>query len=655
MLKVECEISMKMVQIFKKISYVVVATAVILCLKTVDVSAADNVDIVFTHDLHSYVESYDKEIDGKQINAGGFARLKSYIDSKRADNPDTLVLDAGDLVMGTLFQDLMDTEAVELRMISKFGFDATTFGNHEFDYGAKALSDMYRIAAEREATRPAFVINNIDWSMTDPYTVELKKGMDVYGINEYVVTEKNGVKIAITGTIGIDAIKCAPTAEVTFLDYIEATKATVEKIKANENVDMIVCISHAGTDDDSDKSEDELLAKAVPDLDVIISGHTHTELPEEITVGDTTIMSCGCYGLNVGDASFSKKADGRWALSSYSMKLLDENVPEDPEVLEEIAMMNKAIDSTVLGRYGLSATEVIAKNTIKFDSVDDVYDNHTEARLGNLYSDAYRFIADTTPTGQEHSFDIAVCPSGTIRGTMPVGDITVAKAFEALSLGTGDDGAVGYPLVSLYLTGKEIKTMTEVDASISDLMTTARLYISGVSMTYNTKRPILDKTVDVWMSPAFLEDSRTEIEDDKLYRATTDMYSMQMLSAVTDMSKGLLAIVPKDENGNPITDYSTAVIYDENGNELKAWMALEKYLESFSKGADGVSVIPDYYSTTQNRKNRISSLSPTDFFKNSSKFFFIFVVVIVVLILIIVLIVRTIIKRKHKKKVFIQK
>ena len=65
--KVECEISMKMVQIFKKISYVVVATAVILCLKTVDVSAADNVDIVFTHDLHSYVESYDKEIDGKPV------------------------------------------------------------------------------------------------------------------------------------------------------------------------------------------------------------------------------------------------------------------------------------------------------------------------------------------------------------------------------------------------------------------------------------------------------------------------------------------------------------------------------------------------------------------------------------------------------------
>lgn len=644
---------MKTTKILKKITFGIIATAIVLCLNKTSIYAADKVDILFTHDLHSYVESYEKEIDGKQINAGGFARLKSYIDSERVLNPDTLVLDAGDLVMGTLFQDLMDSEAVELRMISQFGFDATTFGNHEFDYGAKALGDMYRIAAEREAKRPAFVINNIDWTQTDPYTVELKAGMDAYGLNDYVVVEKNGVKIAITGTIGIDAIKCAPTAEVTFIDYIEATKATVEKIKANENVDMIVCISHSGTEADSDKSEDESLAKAVPDLDFIISGHTHTELPEAIVVGNTTIMSCGCYGLYVGDASFSKKADGRWNLDSYDMKILDESVPEDPEVLEEIAEMNKAIDTTVLSRYNLSATEVIAKNNFKFDSVDDVYDNHTEARLGNLYSDAYRYVADMTPSAKDHPFDLAVCPSGTIRGTMPVGDITVAKAFEALSLGTGDDGAVGYPLVSLYLTGKEIKTMTEVDASISDLMKTARLYISGVSMTYNTKRPILDKTVDVWMSPAFLEESRTEIEDDKLYRATTDMYSMQMLSAVTDMSKGLLKIVPKDENGNPVTDYKTAIIYDENGNELKAWMALERYLESFSKGADGVSVIPDYYNATHNRKNRISSFKPNDYFKNSSKFFFIFVAVILILILIIVLIVRTAVKRKHKKKVFV--
>lgn len=640
----------------KKIALCTATLWVLLFINPVCVYAAETVDIIFTHDLHSYVENYEVEYNGKQIDAGGFARLKSFIDSKKSVNPDTLVIDAGDIVMGTLFQDLMDTEAVELRMLSQFGYDAVTFGNHEFDYGAKSLANMYRIAAEKEEKRPAFVNNNIDWTQTDPYTTELKSGMDAYGLNEYVVVSKNGVNIAITGTLGIDAIKCAPTSELTYLDYIESTKATVEKIKANENVDMILCISHSGTSDDSDDSEDELLAKAVPDIDVIISGHTHTELPENITVGNTYIMSCGCYGLNVGTASFSRKSDGKWALDSYALHLMDDSIPKDPGVLEQIDEYNQIIDNTVLDRYGLSSTQVIARNeNIRFESVQDIYDNHIEARIGNLYSDAYRFAADMTPGAKEHPYDIAVCPSGTLRATMPVGDITVSKAFEALSLGTGEDGAVGYPLVSIYLYGSEIKTMAEVDASVSDLMKAARLYISGASMTYNTKRPILDKVCDVWMAPAFMEESRAEIEDDKLYRATTDMYSMQMLSAVTDMSKGLLSIIPKDENGNPITDYSSAVIYDEDGNELKAWMALEKYLESFSTGADGVSVIPEYYSTTHGRKNRISSFKPTDYFKNTSKFFYLFLTFIVVFVLIVVFVVKTISKNKHKKKVFIKK
>ena len=104
-----------------------------------------------------------------------------------------------------------------------------------------------------------------------------------------------------------------------FKDPVEAVKDTVEKIKKNEEVDMIVCVSHCGTWEDENKSEDELLAKNVKDIDLIISGHTHSELKEPIQHENTYIVSCGEYGRNIGSLSMKQSSDGRWDLSSYEL------------------------------------------------------------------------------------------------------------------------------------------------------------------------------------------------------------------------------------------------------------------------------------------------------------------------------------------------
>ncbi|MDO4966331.1 MAG: bifunctional UDP-sugar hydrolase/5'-nucleotidase [Lachnospiraceae bacterium] len=613
-----------------------------------------SVDIVFSHDLHSYVEDYEKSVGGNQINIGGFARLKTFIDEKRRENPDVLVVDGGDIVMGTLPQVLVDTEAFELKMLASFGYDAITIGNHEFDYGAKALSDMYSVAGRDKARRPALVICNIDLNQNDEYTNTLKEGLTAYGYSDYTIVEKGGVKIAILGVLGYDAIKCAPTCKLTFIDPVEAVKSTVEKIKANEDVDMIMCLSHSGTGFELGKTEDELLAKAVPDLDVIISAHSHTVLNEQVTVGDTVIASCGSYGMYTGEMKLTQNESGRWNLDNYNLRLMDDSVAKDEDVLAAIEDINAAIDEIYLSKFDLKAEDVIAYNDgIAFESVDDCYDIHTEAKLGNLLSDAYRYSANKTPTGQNTRFDVAVTPAGTIRGSFPVGNITTAKAFEALSLGIGQDGVIGYPLVSLFLTGSELKTMCEVDASISDLMRSARLYTSGICFEYNPHRMLLSKVSDAWISSPLLEESRSELDNEKLYRVVTDYYSMSMLSAVTEMSKGLLSIVPKDENGNAIEDFNSAIIYDENGNELKAWIAVADYFKSFSQGSNGISTIPSYYDSYHSRKVVDSSFNPVKLFKNSSKFFYIFMVIIITLILLIVLIVRAIIKNKHRKKILI--
>ena len=183
-------------------------------------------------------------------------------------------------------------------------------------------------------------------------------------------------------------------------------------------------------------------------------------------------------------------------------------------------------------------------------------------------------------------------------------------------------------------------------------MTSERLYYSGVSTEFNPKRMILNKTVDVWRTPAICEDSYEELDDDKLYRIVTDSYSMSMLGAVTDLSKGILSVVPKDENGNPIKDPYDSIIYDENGNELKAWVAFAEYLQSFESNEEGISEIPAYYNDYHNRKVVNDSFTLRAMFKNTSKYFYIILTICLLIILLILFIVRVIVKKIHKKKVF---
>ena len=107
------------------------------------------------------------------------------------------------------------------------------------------------------------------------------------------------------------------------------------------------------------------------------------------------------------------------------------------------------------------------------------------------------------------------------------------------------DGVAGYPLINAYLTGKELKLAAEVDASVSDFMTTARLYCSGLNFTFNPHRMILNKVTDCYLTRE--DGERIEIQDDQLYRVVTDLYTGQMLGSVMEMSYGLLKIEPKDK------------------------------------------------------------------------------------------------------------
>ena len=242
-----------------------------------------------------------------------------------------------------------------------------------------------------------------------------------------------------------------------------------------------------------------------------------------------------------------------------------------------------------------------------------------------------------------------------IRDTFAKGNITTENVFNAFSLGIGEDGIPGYPLISVYLTGKELKLVAEIDASISDLMTTARLYTDGLYWNYNPNRMILNKVTDVYICNT--KGERVELEDDKLYRVVTDFYSSQMLGGVTDLSFGLLSLVPKFADGTPIKNYEDAVITTD-GKELKAWSAIAAYMTSFKDtDEDGIGNVPAIYGTMEGRKVVENSKNIFDLVKNPNKFFFLIIGLILVLILIIVLLVIFIVKfiKFIKKKIIYKK
>ena len=644
----------------KSILSVVLTIAMLMPLaQAVTVKAADDtkqIDVLFTHDTHSHLDSFSTIVNGEQKEVGGFAKIKTLINEKKKEDPDTLILDGGDFSMGTLIQTVYDTEAAELRMLGYLGYDVTTFGNHEFDYRSQGLASMLKAAKSSGETLPEIVVCNVDWDSMEKAGLndgqkQIQSAFETYGVKDYVMVQKGDVKIAVVGVFGKDALECAPTCELSFKDPVEAVKKTVEEIKKNEEADIIACVSHGGTWEDESKSEDELLAKAVPDLDLIISGHTHSELQEAIRHGNTYIVSCGEYGRNLGSLSMTQNSDGRWNLSAYELIPVSEDVKADKATQERIDALMDTVDTNYLADFGYTRKEVLAQNDVEFNSLEEMGTEHKELNLGDIMADAYVYAVENSEYYDGDPVDVAVVPSGTVRDTYTKGDITVEDVYNSFSLGIGKDGVAGYPLINAYLTGKELKLVAEVDASISDFMTTARLYCSGLNFTYNPHRMILNKVTDCYLTRA--DGERTEIEDDKLYHVVTDLYTGQMLGSVMKMSYGLLSLEPKDKDGNPIENLEDHAVM-EGDKELKAWDAIARYMQSFDDAdGDGIANVSEYYATTHDRKVVDDSKNILDLVKKPNKFTAIIVCIGLIIIIIIVLVVsliRKIVRKSRKKK-----
>ena len=624
----------------KRIGRLLTALLLGLLLATVTfASGKETTTVLFTHDLHSRFLPVPT-VDGGE--SGGYARMATLLNRQREKYPDALTLDAGDFSIGSLFQTLYTTQGAELRTMGAMGYDATTLGNHEFDHAGRGFAEMLNVVTgARNAAMGALVssdLNVIADRLADyeqqygPFTIGwpkilsanywpdsanpdasfIQNAMDDYGVDDTFLLERGGMTYGIFGVMGKDSHACAPTSGFSLQDMTLAAQACVDALKA-QGAEFIICLSHGGTDPDLAKSEDEQLAKAVDGIDLIISGHTHTTLETPIVVGDTYIVSCGQYGENLGSITLEWDSTGK-TLKEYELIPVDETVEEDSDIAAMVEEWKSRVSQSYLANYGLTYDQVLTHTDFDLNTPESGVQKGNN--LGELVSDAFLWVVGHLEADAPDVKTIAVTADGVLRADLPKGELTTSMAFDVLSMGVGADGTSGFPLVAVYLTGRELKAAAEVDASVTPIMPAAQLYMSGMAYSFNTNRMFFNRVTSAWLEePVFdtglTRRSFTRLEDDQLYRVVTGMYSAQMLGTVKSKSMGLLSLEPKMADGSPVTDFNACILRDEQGNEIKEWYALAAYLNSF--GENGV---PGYYLIPDGRKTVSHSMNPVELLKN---------------------------------------
>ena len=260
--------------------------------------------ILHTNDMHSSFIGMGPAADytpftlSDDATRGGYARLATLIAERRQvrqDQGPVLVLDAGDYSMGTAFGAAIRETGGELQLLSRMGYDATTLGNHDFDLGADGLGRAVGVAAEAGRVPPV-VASNTRFAESDPTLIDLQRLAAQGVIRRHLVIERGGMRFGLFGLMGKEAQFYATGAgAVTFADAIETAQEMVTILRETEKVDVVICLSHGGLEKGEDgrftDGDDVRLAQAVPGIDVVVGGHSHTELHQAIIVNGRTPWS----------------------------------------------------------------------------------------------------------------------------------------------------------------------------------------------------------------------------------------------------------------------------------------------------------------------------------------------------------------------------
>lgn len=264
--------------------------------------------ILHTNDVHSHIDPFPAD-DPRNPNKGGVAQRSILISNIRNENPNVLLLDAGDIFQGTPYFNYYGG-ALEFKLMSMMGYDLATLGNHDFDNGLDGF------LAQLPNANFDFVSANYDFKNT------VLDGI----VRPYKIFVKDGIKVGVFG-LGVELAGLVDKKnykETVYNDPVGVSQDIAATLKNREKCDLVVCLSHIGYayKNDPNKISDIKLAAQTKDIDLIIGGHTHTFLERPTVIknaagNDVLINQTGCYGINLGRIDFyfdndkSKTSSGR--------------------------------------------------------------------------------------------------------------------------------------------------------------------------------------------------------------------------------------------------------------------------------------------------------------------------------------------------------
>ncbi|WP_309612559.1 metallophosphatase [Flavobacterium sp.] len=251
--------------------------------------------VLHTNDVHSYIDPFPPT-HPKNPNMGGVARRAALIETIRKENPNVLLLDAGDIFQGTPYFNYYGGE-LEFKLMSMMKYDLATIGNHDFDNGIEGLYNQLPNASFE------FVNANYDFKNT------IMNGH----VKPYKIIHKDGIKVGVFG-IGVELeglVDKKNSKETVYHDPVAISQDMARILKQEHKCDLVICLSHIGYQykNEPDKICDVKLASLTKDIDLIIGGHTHTFLDKPTVLKnadgkDVLVNQVGCYGVNLGRIDF---------------------------------------------------------------------------------------------------------------------------------------------------------------------------------------------------------------------------------------------------------------------------------------------------------------------------------------------------------------
>lgn len=279
-----------------------------LSLQSFAAKNTKHITILHTNDVHSHIDPFPIT-DSRYPNMGGVARRATLVETIRKENPNTLLLDAGDIFQGTPYFNFYGGE-LEFKLMSMMKYDAATIGNHDFDNGIDGLF------AQLPHAQFDFLSANYDFKNTVLNS----------HVKPYKIFVKDSIKIGVFG-LGIELqglVDPKMYKETLYLDPIEIAQDMSRILKEDEKCDLVICLSHLGYNYKTEKISDLKLASKTKNIDLIIGGHTHTFLPKPTvaknSVGENVLVNqVGCYGLNLGIIDFYFDCDKNLASKGKSI------------------------------------------------------------------------------------------------------------------------------------------------------------------------------------------------------------------------------------------------------------------------------------------------------------------------------------------------